>query len=249
MNLTQKLLAFTLVGAEWVLWLLIALSLFSVAVMIERGLYYFSLRADFGSLADDLRRQLLGGKFKEARKRLVDERGVEAEVARAGLEEAERGADAVESAMLGAKARVRLRLERNLAFLGTLGSNAPFIGLFGTVLGIIKAFKDLAGNQAGGIAVVMSGISEALVATAVGLLVAIPAVVGFNFYNRRVRTLSAQVETVAQTILAALRAEAIEEAKEAKAAGRTEPGPDRKTPDKTVDKKADKKTPDAEEAH
>jgi biopolymer transport protein ExbB len=213
MNLTQKLLAFTLVGAEWVLWLLIILSMFSVAVMIERGLYYLSLRADFATLADDLRKLLLGGKFKEARKRLVDERGVEAEVARAGLEEAERGADAAESAMLAAKARVRLRLERNLAFLGTLGANAPFIGLFGTVLGIIKAFKDLAGNQAGGITIVMAGISEALVATAVGLLVAIPAVVGFNFYNRRVRTLSSQVETVGQTILSALRAEAIEEAK------------------------------------
>jgi biopolymer transport protein ExbB len=213
MNLTQKLLAFTLIGAEWVLWLLIALSVFSVAVMIERGLYYFSLRADFASLADALRKHLLAGRFKDARKRLLDERGVEAEVARAGLEEAERGADAVESAMLGAKARVRLRLERNLAFLGTLGSNAPFIGLFGTVLGIIKAFKDLAGNQSGGIAIVMAGISEALVATAVGLLVAIPAVVAFNVFNRRVRTLSGQVDTVAQTILAALRAEAIEEAK------------------------------------
>jgi hypothetical protein len=98
----------------------------------------------------------------------------------------------------------------------------------------------------------MSGISEALVATAVGLLVAIPAVVGFNFYNRRVRTLAAQVETVAQTILAALRAEAIEEAKEAKAAGRTEPGSDKKAPDKAPDKisdkKADKKLPDAEDA-
>ncbi len=206
MNLTQKLLAFTLVGAEWVLWLLIILSMLSVAVMIERGLYYFSLRTDFTALADELRRLLLAGKYKEARKRLVDERGVEAEVARAGLEEAERGADAVEAAVIGARARVRLRLERNLAFLGTLGSNAPFIGLFGTVLGIIKAFKDLAGNQAGGIAIVMAGISEALVATAVGLLVAIPAVVGFNFYNRRVRSISAQVETVAQTILAALRA-------------------------------------------
>jgi biopolymer transport protein ExbB len=213
MNLTQKLLSFTLLGAEWVLWLLIILSVFSVAVMIERGLYYYSLRADFVSLADALRKHLLGGRFKEARKRLIDERGVEAEVARAGLEEAERGPDAVESAMLGAKARVRLRLERNLAFLGTLGANAPFIGLFGTVLGIIRAFKDLAGNQAGGIAIVMAGISEALVSTAVGLLVAIPAVVFFNFYNRRVRTLSGQVDTVAQTILAALRAEAIEEAK------------------------------------
>lgn len=207
MNLTQKLLALTLVGAEWVLWLLIMLSLFSVAIMIERGLYYLSLRMDFVALAEDLRRLLLSGKFAEARKQASAAPGPVGFVAQMGLEEAERGAEAVEAAMLGAKARVKLRLERNLAFLGTLGSNAPFIGLFGTVLGIIKAFHDLAGNQAGGIAVVMSGISEALVATAVGLLVAIPAVVGFNFYNRRVRAVSSQIDVVAQVILASLRAE------------------------------------------
>ena len=111
-------------------------------------------------------------------------------------------ADAVESAMLGAKARVRLRLERNLAFLGTLGANAPFIGLFGTVLGIIKAFKDLAGNQSGGIAIVMAGISEALVATAVGLMVAIPAVIGFNYFQGKVRKSLARVDAIAHLVLA-----------------------------------------------
>jgi biopolymer transport protein ExbB len=109
--------------------------------------------------------------------------------------------------MFGAKARERLRLERNLAFLGTLGNNAPFIGLFGTVLGIIKAFHDLAGNQAGGITVVMSGISEALVSTAIGLLVAIPAVIAFNFFNRRVRTVIANVDSLAHVVLAQLKGE------------------------------------------
>ncbi len=207
MNLTQKLLALTLVGAEWVLWLLVILSLLSVAIMIERGLYYLSLRMDFVALAEDLRRLLLAGKFSEARKQAASAHGPVGFVAQTGLEEAERGAEAVEAAMLGAKARIKLRLERNLAFLGTLGSNAPFIGLFGTVLGIIKAFHDLAGNQTGGIAIVMTGISEALVATAVGLLVAIPAVVGFNFYNRRVRAVSSQIDVVAQVIMASLRAE------------------------------------------
>ena len=110
--------------------------------------------------------------------------------------------DEVAAALEGAKARERLRLERNLAFLATLGSNAPFIGLFGTVLGIIKAFHDLAGSQAGGPSVVMAGISEALVATAVGLMVAIPAVVAFNYFSRRVRCSMAQVDWVAQLAIA-----------------------------------------------
>ena len=186
MNLTQKLLAFTLLGAEWVLWLLIILSIASVAIMIERALYFRSLRIDFDG----------------ARKKAKDTRGPEAEVALAGLQEVERGPEAVAAAMMGAKSRVKLRLEKNLAFLGTLGANAPFIGLFGTVLGIIRAFRDLAVNQSGGVGVVMAGISEALVATAVGLLVAIPAVVAFNFYNRRVRSVAAHIDSMAQVVLA-----------------------------------------------
>ena len=76
----------------------------------------------------------------------------------------------------------RLRYERGLAFLGTLGNNAPFVGLFGTVLGIIRAFHDLAGNSLQGSQAVMAGIAEALVATAVGLLVALPAVATYNAF-------------------------------------------------------------------
>jgi len=87
--------------------------------------------------------------------------------------------------------------------LGTLGNNAPFIGLFGTVLGIIKAFADLSRNQGGGAATVMSGISAALVATAVGLMVAIPAVVAFNFFQTRVRRTLGRVDAVAHLILSA----------------------------------------------
>ncbi len=109
--------------------------------------------------------------------------------------------------MEGAKAHERIRLERNLAFLATLGSNAPFIGLFGTVLGIIKAFHDLSASQAGGPSVVMGSISEALVATAVGLMVAIPAVVAFNVFSRRVKTKMVQVEWMAHLARAQLEAE------------------------------------------
>lgn len=207
MNLTQKLLSFTLLGAEWVLWLLIGLSIASVGIMIERFLYYRSLNLDFEALADGLRRRLAKSDFEGARKLARETNGVEAEVALAGLTEVERGVDAVGAAMMGAKSRTKLKLERNLAFLGTLGANAPFIGLFGTVLGIIKAFKDLSVNQAGGIAVVMTGISEALVATAVGLLVAIPAVVAFNTFNRRVRVYAAHMDSLAHIIMAEIHGE------------------------------------------
>jgi biopolymer transport protein ExbB len=204
MNITERFLAFTLLGANWVLWLLIFLSIVSIAIMIERGWFFATHRIDLADLQDKLRRALAKGDVESAKKQVQGDT-VEEAVMRSGLAEVSRGVDAVGAAMSGAKASQRLRLERNLSVLGTLGNNAPFIGLFGTVLGIIKAFHDLSGNQAGGVAVVMQGISEALVATAVGLMVAIPAVVGFNFYNRRVRAHIANVDSLAHEVLAELK--------------------------------------------
>jgi biopolymer transport protein ExbB len=204
MHITERFLAFTLLGAEWVLWLLIFLSIVSIAIMIERAWFFTTHRIDLASLQDKLRRALAKGDVENAKKQVTGDT-VEEAVMRSGLAEVSRGVDAVGAAMSGAKASQRLRLERNLSVLGTLGNNAPFIGLFGTVLGIIKAFHDLSGNQAGGVAVVMSGISEALVATAVGLMVAIPAVIGFNFFNRRVRLHISNVDSLAHEVLAELK--------------------------------------------
>jgi biopolymer transport protein ExbB len=213
MNITEKFLAFTLFGAEWVLWLLIGLSVISVAIMIERAWYFITHSIDVHEMSSDLRRLLAAGKLQEAKARTKSSDSVVLQVIAEGLEQAERGPDAVAETMLGEKAQVKMRLERRLAFLGTLGNNAPFIGLFGTVLGIIKAFHDLAGNQAGGVAVVMAGISEALVATAVGLMVAIPAVIGYNFFNRRVKANIADIDALAHVVLAQLKGEGEVDAK------------------------------------
>ena len=210
MHITERFLAFTLLGAEWVLWLLIALSIISFAIMIERAYYFLTHGVDIDSLGTDLRRMLAKGNVADARSRVKGSDTAEMTVIAAGLDEVERGVDAVAEAMVGRKAHERMRLERNLAFLGTLGNNAPFIGLFGTVLGIIRAFHELSANQSGqasGAAVVMAGISEALVATAVGLMVAIPAVVGFNYFNRRVRQTLANVDALAHVVLAQLKGE------------------------------------------
>ncbi|HBA61059.1 MAG TPA: MotA/TolQ/ExbB proton channel family protein [Elusimicrobia bacterium] len=88
----------------------------------------------------------------------------------------------------------RLGLERNLGVLGTMGNIAPFIGLFGTVVGIIKAFRDLALSGTGGPTVVAKGIAEALVATAGGLAVAIPAVIIYNYFMRKTKVISSELE-------------------------------------------------------
>jgi biopolymer transport protein ExbB len=112
--------------------------------------------------------------------------------------------------MASVRARERLNLEKHLGILGTLGNNAPFIGLFGTVLGIIKAFHDLGQMGSKGAAVqqtVMAGISQALVATAVGLAVAIPAVIGYNVLTRRVKTVSGRAQALGHALVGHLKAD------------------------------------------
>jgi biopolymer transport protein ExbB len=169
--------------------------------MVERALFFFSRRLPG---ADATAALLLRGELAAAAQAVEGRPGMEAEVVRAAVDQAARGPESVEEVVAGRIERSRLDYEQRLAFLGTLGNNAPFIGLFGTVLGIIRAFADLAVHQggAGGASTVMAGISEALVATAVGLLVALPAVVMFNLYNRWLRR-SAQRSTVMGHAIAA----------------------------------------------
>jgi biopolymer transport protein ExbB len=202
MDITEQFLNFTLLGAEWVLWVLIALSILSVGVMIERFLFFGARHIDTERLARDARAALESDDTADFDKRYKASLAMAAEVARVGVQARDRGPDVVSEVMYSAKTRGKRDHERYLIVLGTLGNNAPFIGLFGTVLGIIKAFHDLSSNAQGGAEVVMSGISEALVATAVGLLVAIPAVIAFNYFNRRVRDAVTRTDEIAHAILA-----------------------------------------------
>jgi biopolymer transport protein ExbB len=198
-------------GAEWVMWVLIALSVVSVAVMLERAWFYVSIRDDLGGLANQLRDALRKSDFERARKILEASPSAEAAVVLAGLDEADRGSQASEEAMQGAKALQKMRLERRLAFLGTLGNNAPFIGLLGTVIGVVAAFEGLAAESpdaaqgaAGAPQQVMAGIAEALVATAVGLGVAIPAVIAFNIFQRHSRSILANTEALSRVLMSHL---------------------------------------------
>lgn len=217
MSLTQEFLKFSLLGAEWVLWLLVVLSVLSVYVMIERGLFFRGV-----SGADrEIRRKLIGaltdGDLADAKKTVENAAGPGGRMVREMLRHAGKSGEAIDAAMNAVRPEEKIRLERNLAFLGTLGANAPFVGLFGTVLGIIKAFKDLAesGLQPGGetSTEVMAGISEALVATAVGLLVAIPAVVAYNIFQRRVKRTLSEAEGLANTARSFIASEDLGRAK------------------------------------
>lgn len=204
MSVTESFKGFALLGAEWVMWVLIVLSLISIAIMIERAIFFFGQRPNVTAIIDDLRKLLHDGDIAGARKRLEGVKGVAPSVGRVALVEAERGTEAVAEAAASAMIRERLLLDRNLAYLGTVGNNAPFVGLFGTVIGIIQAFNELSLNSTGGAATVMGGISEALVATAVGLLVAIPAVAAFNVFQRRIKALMGDSDALVHAVLAGL---------------------------------------------
>jgi biopolymer transport protein ExbB len=134
-------------------------------------------------------------------------RSMEAEVARAAIRHTAEGAAAVEERVAATVENERLRYERGLAFLGTLGANAPFVGLFGTVLGIVRAFHDLAVSTAAGTQAVMQGIAEALVATGVGLVVALPSVAAYNAFTRQVETAASSAGAIGHEILAYIKAE------------------------------------------
>ena len=192
-------------GSSWILYLLLGLSLAAVTIMLDRIWFYLQERPPKERLAGAVAALRKGG-AAAALAKLTDARSMEAAVARACLSHADDGVAAVEERKAGAIEQERARYERRLAFLGTLGNNAPFIGLFGTVLGIIRAFHDLAGNSLQGTQAVMSGIAEALVATGVGLLVALPAVAAYNIFTRQVERAASASEVLAHEILALLKA-------------------------------------------
>lgn len=203
-------------GATFVLWLLFALSLVSVAIAVERFLFFRSRTDDVRALMTQLDGHLQRGAYELALEQLRPLRSVAAAVASAGLRLAGRGAQAADKGMLSAVAAERKTLEARLVFLGTVGNNAPFVGLFGTVIGVILAFEELgqatatagagaASQVASG--AVMSAIAEALVATAVGIAVALPAVAAYNFFQRKLAVLLDDAETVSNLVLAYLVSE------------------------------------------
>ena len=125
----------------------------------------------------------------------------------AALDGAHLGKNAVQELASSAQKMEKLRFERGLAFLGTVGNNAPFIGLFGTVLEIVSALYEL-GSQSGGnvgAGAVMATLSAALAATAVGLVVAIPAVAVYNYFTRRLKTLQTGAEALVHVLLAHMK--------------------------------------------
>lgn len=205
MDIQERLTAFAMLGATWVMWLLVLLSIVGLAIILERAYYLFASRDDVAKLKADLLARLRANDVEGARKRMSSSRAVEAQVVLAGLEVAADGAHSAEQRMQGQQSLARMNMERNLAFLGTVGNNAPFVGLAGTVIGIIRAFHELNESQGQVSAGLMAEVGEALVATLIGLLVALPAVAFFNFFSRVIKTRLMRADALGKEVLAYLQ--------------------------------------------
>jgi biopolymer transport protein ExbB len=193
------------VGAEWVMWLLLGLACLCVIIAVERLYLFSSTRVDITATARKLLQFLDRGDVDQARNLVKRAKAMEERVLADALSLYGGGADAVEEIAHASMIREKQRYERALSILGTVGSNAPFVGLLGTVIGVILAFAELGRNPKGGLEVVGPGISEALVATAVGLLVAIPSVVLFNLFKNMLKKRVSDTDFLCRLVVAQLK--------------------------------------------
>jgi len=205
--IVKYLLKVAMLGSAWVMYVLLALSVASFAVMVERW-WFFRKRGKGGEeVCDALCDLLEQGDRAEANGLLQRHESIEAEVLLASLRWAQGGPDALAAGIDGEMTKRRRELESGMTLLGTLGNNAPFVGLLGTVIGVIVAFADLAeGSNKIQMDKVMGGIAEALIATGVGLFVAIPAVVAYNVFQKKITDIEDNVSSISKRLSALLAA-------------------------------------------
>jgi biopolymer transport protein ExbB/TolQ len=197
--------------AKAVVFILFILSAWSLGVMIDRALMYSAARKQSRVFVQQVAGALREGKLDEAIS--IAERNKKSHIAKVvatGLSEFQSASSQVpESEVIEAAKRgldrsiaiVHADMKRGLSGLATIGSTAPFVGLFGTVVGIINAFKGIESSKATGLSAVAGGISEALVTTALGLLVAVPAVWAFNYFTNKVEAFDVEMDNSSMELI------------------------------------------------
>lgn len=200
--MSDKFFAIAQVAHQVTLYLLILLSVLSLAFILERFFSLGRVRSASAKVSERLRDILQTNNLAELEELARDKTALEGRALSFGLRHLrERGPNGLEDLFASYAAIERPALDRYLGFLATVGSNAPFIGLLGTVFGVMDAFHGLANSQ-GEPTAVMAGISQALMATAIGLIVAIPAVVAFNYFQKQVKQIMLNLQSVKDLCLA-----------------------------------------------
>lgn len=202
----MKALAFT--GGDWVIYILVLCSILTAGIIFERSVLFSREKKEIKSLKDVFERFVSQGFSEDAASGLKNSPCLPARVLSEAMAKASAGMYVVEETITNVTQDEKKRLENRMIILNTLGNNAVYIGLFGTVLGVIKAFRDLSLAGGGGAEVVMQGLSEALVATATGLMVAIPCVIAYNYFQKVIREITAESDAMARLYLAKLKTDA-----------------------------------------
>jgi biopolymer transport protein ExbB/TolQ len=183
---------------------LLLASLWSWILIVERLLAFHRAEASSDRLASRVAKLVRAGQLGEARDLAQAEEGLVPQLLQSGLAHPSRDKAVLTEALDRKQVELMLGIESRLAMLGSIGSVAPYVGLFGTVLGIISAFQNLAkGAVEAGASVVSAGIAEALVATAAGLAVAVPSVIFFNAFSRRLTVLETRLSLAASELIEA----------------------------------------------
>jgi biopolymer transport protein ExbB len=189
-------------------------SVFALGVAIERLLALWGVRAQSRALGETIARHLLRGDVASARLAAERSQALAADIFLAGFERAAKTTGpGLDAAVDRERMQAMLKLRSKLWILGTIGASTPFVGLFGTVVGILKSFRDLGldvqGGGIGGPAAVMTGISEALVATAAGIIVAVEAVIFYNYFQSRMARLAVELKLISDEFVELLRERAV----------------------------------------
>ncbi len=210
-------MSFALIGSEWVLYFLVLLSIYSVAIIYERIQFYRNSTQSMDTFREQIRALIQSQDYSKALKLSQSRRddtktgegSFDAHVISVLIEKYETSKSSLNTEEYSMVARdvllrIKLKWEKNLSILATIGSNAPFVGLFGTVLGIVQAFRSLSQQTETGVQLITAGLSEALIATAIGILVAIPAVVAYNLFQGKVKSALTQAEALQNFMISQL---------------------------------------------
>jgi biopolymer transport protein ExbB len=190
----------TIVSGGPAMWMLLVLSVVAIAIVIERLLFFSSQHSDSKGLLRALGQKIAADDLSGAVKVCQQNKGMLPKILEFGLKRGEKNRADITDALSIALMEHLNSLERNLGIIGTIAVISPFVGLFGTVLGIIRAFQDIALKGNSTPAVVAAGVSEALITTAAGLFVAVVSVIFFNYFKSRIKSYNQEMIVAANSL-------------------------------------------------
>ncbi len=192
---------FQIFKSSWVMDLLLLVSIMALAFVIERYVFWLRRRKSGGKLFNRIKNLIRSGRKEEALELLRGRKDPVSNLIRVALENDDLDEDGMNELLESTVLDERRAMERYLSALGSIGTIAPLLGLLGTVVGLIKAFHNIAVTGSGGPAVVASGIAEALLTTAFGLIIAIPVVVFYNYFANKALDTVNEMEAMKSKLL------------------------------------------------